>query len=67
MFSSWGKVRKRCLPMAIRVHEANIHDSKGAMPTLEKLTYKFPRLSKILADGCYQTQRNSVSYLKGGL
>lgn len=42
------------LPMAIKVHEANIHDSKGAMPTLENLAYKFPRLSKILADGGYQ-------------
>lgn len=25
------------LPMAIKVHEANMHDSKGAMPTIEKL------------------------------
>lgn len=42
------------LPMAINVHEANMHDSKGAMPTIEKLSYKFPRLCKILADGGYQ-------------
>ena len=42
------------LPMAIKVHEANIHDSKGAKPTIENLAYKFPRLSKILADGGYQ-------------
>ena len=34
--------------MAIKVHEANIHDSKGAKPTIENLAYKFPRLSKIL-------------------
>lgn len=40
--------------MAIKVHEANIHDSKGAKPTIENLAYKFPRLSKILADGGYQ-------------
>ena len=31
------------LPMAIKVHEANIHDSKGAVPTMEELAYKFPR------------------------
>lgn len=42
------------LPMAIKVHEANIHDSKGAMPTIECLAYIFPRLSKILANGGYQ-------------
>jgi len=42
------------LPMAINVHEANIHDSKGAMPTIKKLSCKFPRLCKILADGGYQ-------------
>lgn len=42
------------LPMAIKVHEANIHDSKGAIPTIENLSYKFPRLCKILADGGYQ-------------
>ena len=40
--------------MAIKVHEANIHDSKGAKPTIENLAYKFPRLSKILADGGFQ-------------
>jgi len=27
------------LPMAIKVHEANIHDSKGAVPTIENLAY----------------------------
>ena len=42
------------LPMSINVHEANIHDSKGAVPTIEKLAYKFPGLCKILADGGYQ-------------
>lgn len=42
------------LPMSVNVHEANIHDSKGAVPTIEKLAYKFPRLCKILADGGYQ-------------
>ena len=36
--------------MAVAVHEANLHDSKGA----EKLEHKFPRLKKILADGGYQ-------------
>lgn len=33
------------LPMAIKVHEANIHDSKGAIPTIENLAWKFPRLT----------------------
>lgn len=42
------------LPMSIKVHEANIHDSKGAIPTIENLEYKFPRLSRILADRGYQ-------------
>jgi putative transposase len=40
--------------MVIKVHEANIHDSKGAVPTIEDFAYKFPRLCKILADGGYQ-------------
>lgn len=40
--------------MAIAVHEANVHDSKGAPEVIEKLSYKFPRLTKILADGGYQ-------------
>lgn len=42
------------IPMAVAVHEANLHDSKGALKVLEKLEYKFPRLRKILADGGYQ-------------
>lgn len=42
------------LPMAIAVHEANIHDSKGAPNVIEKLAFKFPRLVKILADGGYR-------------
>lgn len=32
------------IPMAVAVHEANLHDSKGAPKVLEKLEYKFPRL-----------------------
>lgn len=42
------------IPMAVAVHEANLHDSKGAPKVIEKLEYKFPRLRKILADGGYQ-------------
>ena len=41
-------------PMAVSVHEASIHDSKGAESALEKLAHKFPRLKKILADGGYR-------------
>lgn len=39
--------------MSIKVHEANIHDSKGAPEVIENLSYKFPRLAKIIADGGY--------------
>ncbi len=42
------------LPMAVAVHEANIHDSKGAPQVIDKLAFKFPRLIKILADGGYR-------------
>ena len=42
------------LPMSVAVHEANLHDSKGAPMAIEKMEYKFPGLKKILADGGYQ-------------
>ncbi len=42
------------LPMAIAVHEANIHDSKGAPQVIDRLAFKFPRLVKLLADGGYR-------------
>ena len=42
------------IPMAVAVHEANLHDSKGTPTVIEKLEYKFPRLRNILADGGYQ-------------
>ncbi len=42
------------LPMSVAVHEANLHDSKGAPKAIQKLEHKFPRLTKILADGGYQ-------------
>jgi len=42
------------LPMAIAIHEANIHDSKGAPQVIDKMEYKFPRLTKVLADGGYK-------------
>ena len=40
--------------MSVAVHEANVHDSKGAPKVIERLSYKFPRLAKILADGGYR-------------
>lgn len=40
--------------MAVVVHEANIHDSKGAPLVVDKLAFKFFRLIKILADGEYR-------------
>lgn len=39
--------------MSIKVHEANSHDSKGAPEVIENLSFKFPRLAKIIADGGY--------------
>lgn len=40
--------------MAIAVHEANVHDSKGAPKVIKNLSFKFPRLAKIIADGGYR-------------
>lgn len=42
------------LPMAINVHDTNVHDSKGVPRGIEKMRCKFPRLKKILADGGYR-------------
>ena len=42
------------IPMAVAVHEANLHDSRDAPKVIEKLEHKFPRLRKILADGGYR-------------
>lgn len=42
------------LPMSVSVHDANIHDSKGAPEVIEQMNHKFPRLKKILADGGYR-------------
>ena len=39
------------LPMSVRVHPANFHDSVGAEEVFESMRYKFPRLKRILADG----------------
>ena len=40
--------------MSVKVHEANIHDSTGAPDVINNLAYKFPRLTKIIADGGYR-------------
>lgn len=42
------------LPMAIAIHEANIHDSVGAESVVKVMADRFPRLKKILADGGYR-------------
>ena len=34
------------LPLAVAIHEANLHGSKGAPQVIEKLAYKFPRIVK---------------------
>ena len=40
--------------MAIAVHEANVHNCKGALKVIKNLSFKFPRLAQILADGGYR-------------
>lgn len=42
------------LPMVLAIHEANIHDSVGAVSVVKVMIDRFPRLRKILADGGYQ-------------
>ena len=39
---------------SIKVHPANMHDSVGAIETVNLMKAKFPRLEKILADGGYK-------------
>lgn len=47
-------VDTQCNLMSIKVHEANIHDSKVTPEVIENLSFKFPRLAKIIADGGYR-------------
>jgi len=42
------------LLLAVSVHAANVHDSKGAPFVLAELRYRFSRLVKIIADGGYR-------------
>lgn len=42
------------LPLAVSVHGASVHDSKGAVTVIERLERKFPRLRRILAGGGYR-------------
>ena len=53
------------LPMSVRVHPPNVHDSVGAEEVFESMRYKFPGLKRILADGGYrgETVRNTVMRL----
>lgn len=52
------------LPLTVFVHEASIHDSKGAKPAFKKMANKFPRLKKILADGGYRGEELKETVLK---
>lgn len=52
------------LPMAIAIHEANIHDSVGAESVVKVLADRFPRLKKILADGAYRGEALSDKVMK---
>jgi putative transposase len=54
------------LPMSIKIQPANIHDSKGAYDVIKDLSCKFPRLSKILADGGYRGSLADWTYDKFG-
>ena len=42
------------LILAVVVHAANIHDSKGAPLVLSELKFRFSRLVRIIADGGYR-------------
>lgn len=42
------------LLLAVVVHAANVHDSKGASDVIALLKYRFSRLVKIVADGGYR-------------
>jgi putative transposase len=42
------------LILTVVIHAANIHDSKAAFHVIKKLRGRFPRLSKIIADGGYR-------------
>jgi putative transposase len=42
------------LLLAVEVHAANVHDSQAAYGVIEKLKWKFQRLTKIFADGGYR-------------
>ena len=52
------------LPMAIAIHEANIHDSVGAESVVKVMADRFPRLKKILADGGYRGEALSDKVMK---
>jgi len=54
------------LPMSIKIQPANIHDSKGAYDVIKNLSCKFPRLSKIIADGGYRGSLADWTYDKFG-
>jgi len=42
------------LILTVVIHAANVHDSKAAFDVIKELRGRFPRLSKIIADGGYR-------------
>ena len=42
------------LVLTVVVHAANVHDSKAALGVIKNLRGRFPRLTKIIADGGYR-------------
>lgn len=45
------------LPLAMQVHPANIQDNHGAVPLLQSLGRRFPKLRYIFADRVYRGQK----------
>lgn len=49
------------IPIAVKVHPANKHDSKGASEVFEAMRYKFPDLRLIYADGGYRGEEVKIA------
>jgi len=52
------------LLLAVHVHPANVQDVHGAVPLLERLRHRFPKLSHIFADRVYRGEQlvNALSH-----
>ncbi len=52
------------LLLAVHVHPANVQDCRGAVPLLERLRYRFPKLRHVFADRIYRGHQllNALSH-----